>query len=125
MLCAAGSWFAGSLSGRAVPEAFVDRAYGPTGALLPRSEPGAVVHDSDVVVARAVRLAQTGEVVAVDGSVLHLAPRSLCLHGDTPGAVGLGRQVAGWVRQRSGPAIRWRLAAPSGGSTGWSSRRGW
>ena len=93
MLCAAGSSFADSLGGRAVPEAFVDRAFGPAGALVPRSEPGAVLHDPDVVVARAVRLAQTGEVVAVDGSVLRLAPQSLCVHGDTPGAVGLARQV--------------------------------
>ncbi len=93
VLCAAGSSFAGSLGGRAVPEAFVDRAYWPTGALVPRSEPGAVLHDPDVVVARAVRLAQTGDVVAVDGSVLRLALRSLCLHGDTPGAAGLARQV--------------------------------
>ncbi len=93
VLCAAGSPFAGSLGARAVPEAFVDRAYESTGALLSRSQPGAVLHDVDVLVARAVRLAQAGDVVAVDGSLLHLSPRSLCLHGDTPGAVGLARQV--------------------------------
>ena len=93
VLCAAGSPFAASLGDRAVAEAFVDRAYSPAGALVPRSQPGAVLLDQSLVVPRAVRLAESGEVVAVDGSVLRLAPRSLCLHGDTPGAVSLARQV--------------------------------
>ena len=105
VLCAAGSSFAGTLGGAAVPEAFVDRAYGPTGALVPRSQPGAVLHDPDLVVARAVRLALTGDVVAVDGALLQLAPRSLCLHGDTPGAVDLARQV---VRALAGAGVELR-----------------
>jgi 5-oxoprolinase (ATP-hydrolysing) subunit A len=82
----------GQLPG-AVVEAFADRAYLPTGALVPRGEPGAVLHDAQAVVAQAVRLATEGTVVAVDGSTLSLSPASLCLHGDTPGAVGLARQV--------------------------------
>jgi UPF0271 protein len=76
-----------------VAEGFVDRAYTPDGRLVPRSDPGALVTDVDEVVQRAVRLAQDGEVVAVDGTVLPMKVESLCVHGDTPGAVSLARQV--------------------------------
>ncbi|MGW5851183.1 LamB/YcsF family protein [Streptomyces sp. NPDC055254] len=77
----------------AVPEAFADRAYTPAGTLVPRSEAGAVLHDPDAVVARAVRMAARGTVAAADGSVVPVAARSLCLHGDTPGAAGLAVRV--------------------------------
>ena len=76
-----------------VAEAFADRAYTPGGTLVPRTEPGAVVHDPDQVVARAVRMARDGEVVAVDGSLVAVRARSLCLHGDTPGAAELAGRV--------------------------------
>ncbi|WP_436501375.1 LamB/YcsF family protein [Actinokineospora sp. HUAS TT18] len=72
---------------RPVFEAFADRGYTPEGTLVPRGEPGALMTDTHAVVARAVRLAEAGEIVAVDGSVLAMPARSLCLHGDTPGAV--------------------------------------
>jgi UPF0271 protein len=71
----------------AVPEAFADRGYTPEGTLVPRREPGALLTDTAAVVERAVRLAERGELVAVDGTVLASQARSLCLHGDTPGAV--------------------------------------
>ncbi|MTV26941.1 LamB/YcsF family protein [Nitriliruptoraceae bacterium ZYF776] len=73
----------------AVEEAFADRGYTPEGTLVPRSQPGAVVSDPDEVAARVVRLATRGEVVASDGSVIAVRARSLCLHGDTPGAVAI------------------------------------
>jgi UPF0271 protein len=76
-----------------VSEGFVDRAYTPTGRLVPRSDPAALVTDADVVVERSVRMATAGEVVAVDGSVLAMRVSSLCVHGDTPGAVDLARRV--------------------------------
>lgn len=76
-----------------VPEAFADRAYTAAGTLVPRTEPGAVLHDPDAVVARAVRMAAEGVVTAADGSAVQVAARSLCLHGDTPGAAGLARRV--------------------------------
>ncbi|MCG8915940.1 LamB/YcsF family protein [Actinokineospora sp. PR83] len=76
-----------------VPEAFADRGYTPEGTLVPRREPGALLPDTDAVVARALRLAERGEIVAVDGTVLRTEARSLCLHGDTPGAVGHARAV--------------------------------
>ncbi|MQY08352.1 LamB/YcsF family protein [Actinomadura macrotermitis] len=76
-----------------VAECFADRAYTPAGALVSRREPGAVIHDRDAVVARAVRMAAEGTVEAVDGSVVDIPARSLCVHGDTSGAVGLARAV--------------------------------
>ncbi len=77
----------------AVPEAFADRAYRPDGGLVSRREPGSVLTDPDVVAARAVRIAVDGEVEAVDGSTVSLRARSICVHGDTPGAVELARAV--------------------------------
>lgn len=70
-------------------EAFPDRGYTTDGALAPRSTAGGVLHDPDVVAARAVRMAGEGTVVAVTGEVVRLRARSLCVHGDTPGAVTL------------------------------------
>lgn len=78
-----------------VGEAFADRAYTAAGTLVPRTEPGAVVHDPHTVVARAVGMARDGEVVAVDGSRVAVRARSLCLHGDTPGAAELAFRVRG------------------------------
>lgn len=74
-------------------EAFVDRSYLPDGTLLPRSQEGAVLHDVDAVVERAVRLALRSEVVAVDGAVVPVKADSLCIHGDTPGAVQMAASV--------------------------------
>jgi UPF0271 protein len=76
-----------------VQEAFADRGYTPEATLVPRSEPGALLSTSAEVVERAVRLATAGEIVAVDGTVLKVGARSLCLHGDTQGAVELARAV--------------------------------
>jgi UPF0271 protein len=72
-----------------VREAYADRAYLPNGMLVPRSEPGAVLHDTDAIVARAIRLAESGEIVAIDGTVFTTTARSLCIHGDTPDAVAI------------------------------------
>ena len=74
-------------------EAFVDRAYLPDGTLVPRSEEGAVLEDPAAVVAQAVRLATRKEVVAVDGTVVPVSADSLCIHGDTPGAVNMAAAV--------------------------------
>ena len=76
-----------------VPEAFADRAYTPEGTLVPRREPDAVLHDPEEVARRCVRLATEGEVVAVDGSVVPVRAASLCVHGDSPGAVAMARAV--------------------------------
>jgi UPF0271 protein len=76
-----------------IREAYADRAYTAEGLLVPRSEDGAVIEDVDAVVTRCLRLARQGEIVARDGTVLKSSARSICLHGDTPGAVELAREV--------------------------------
>jgi UPF0271 protein len=76
-----------------IREAYADRAYTAEGLLVPRAQEGAVIHDVDTVIERCVRLAQTGEIVAMDGTVIKSGARSICLHGDTPGAVDLAREV--------------------------------
>ncbi|GLZ53593.1 5-oxoprolinase subunit PxpA [Actinomycetospora sp. NBRC 106378] len=76
-----------------IAEAFADRGYTAAGTLVPRSEPGALLPDTDAVVERAVRLARDGVIVAVDGSEIRVRADSLCLHGDTPEAVGNARAV--------------------------------
>jgi UPF0271 protein len=76
-----------------VREAYADRAYQPDGLLLPRSEPGAVLHDTGFIAERAVRLAETGEIVAADGTVIQTEARSLCIHGDNPEAIEIARSV--------------------------------
>jgi UPF0271 protein len=77
----------------AVREGFADRGYTPEGTLVPRREPGALVHDAATVAERAVRMAAEGVVVAVDGSTVKVTVDSVCLHGDTPGAVELAVSV--------------------------------
>jgi UPF0271 protein len=74
-------------------EAFADRAYLPDGRLAPRSDSGAVVTDADDVAARAVTLAVDHRVAAVDGAWIPIDASSICVHGDTPGAVELARKV--------------------------------
>jgi UPF0271 protein len=78
---------------RAVTEAFADRAYTPDGRLVPRTEPGAVLRDPDAVAARVVRLACDGVMTAVDGTDVVVRAESVCIHGDTPGAVAMARAV--------------------------------
>ncbi|GAB1509650.1 LamB/YcsF family protein [Actinophytocola sp. KF-1] len=90
---------AGEAGLETVEEAFADRAYTPDGRLVSRREPGAVIHDPDVVAERAVRFATDGTVVAIDGSVLAMPARSICVHSDTPGAVELVTAVRAAMSQ--------------------------
>jgi 5-oxoprolinase (ATP-hydrolysing) subunit A len=78
---------------RVVTEAYADRAYGADGALVSRGQPGAVLTDPDLVAGRAVRMVLAGTVQAIDGTQVRLDARSLCIHGDTAGAVALARAV--------------------------------
>jgi UPF0271 protein len=84
---------AGDAGLRPFAESFADRAYRADGSLVPRSERGAVIDDAEAVVTRAVEMALSGTVTAVDGSVVDVAPVSICVHGDTPGAVDLAIRV--------------------------------
>jgi len=76
-----------------VREAYADRAYLPNGLLVPRSEPGAVLHDAGLIAERCVRLAKHGELVAIDGTVFRSEAQSICIHGDTAEAVAIAREV--------------------------------
>jgi UPF0271 protein len=78
---------------RVVAEGFVDRGYLPDGRLVPRSQPGAVLTGVAEVATRAVRMAVDGVVEAIDGSLIAMPVESLCVHGDTPGAVAMASAV--------------------------------
>jgi len=84
---------AGAAGIEAVGEGFADRAYTAEGRLQSRREPGAVLHDPDQVAARALRMATEGRVETVGGGEVAVEIRSLCIHGDTPGAVALAKAV--------------------------------
>ncbi len=76
-----------------VAEAFADRAYTPQATLVPRGTPGAVVSDPREVLRRAVGIARDQRVAAADGRRVAVRARSLCVHGDTPGAAELAARV--------------------------------
>ncbi|MCC9178365.1 LamB/YcsF family protein [Arthrobacter sp. zg-Y750] len=78
---------------RGVTEAFADRSYNPDGTLVSRREANAVIHDAGQVTANMVRLATEGVITAVDGTEIPMSAESICVHGDTPGAVAMARAV--------------------------------
>lgn len=81
---------------RTVNEAFADRAYRSDGQLVSRREPGAVLHDPSAIADRVSTMVADGRVTAVDGSTIPITLESVCVHGDSPGAV----QIATAVRDR-------------------------
>lgn len=90
---------------RTVPEAFADRAYQPDGRLVSRREPGAVLDDVELIADRVASMVGHGNVSAIDGSTIPITVESICVHGDSPGAV----QIAAAVRDRltaEGVALR-------------------
>jgi UPF0271 protein len=95
----AGSVFFGEaerLGLRTVAEAFADRAYRPDGQLVSRREPGAVLADHGQIADRVAEMVKTGSITAIDGSTIAVRAESVCVHGDSPGAV----QIALAVRDR-------------------------
>jgi UPF0271 protein len=78
---------------RVARECYADRAVTAQGTLVPRSQPGAVIHDEQELVERSRKLATEGRVVTIDGTEIDFAADSICLHGDTAGAVKLARAV--------------------------------
>ncbi|MEA3552070.1 5-oxoprolinase subunit PxpA [Pseudarthrobacter sp. C1] len=84
---------AGEAGLRAVPEAFADRAYNPDGTLVSRSEPEAVLSDPAEVAEHVLRMATEGSVRTIDGSILKIRAESICVHGDSPGAVAMAAAV--------------------------------
>jgi 5-oxoprolinase (ATP-hydrolysing) subunit A len=82
-----------------VSEAFADRGYRDDGSLVPRSEPGALLTDPAEVAARATAMVVAGTVPTASGTALQVNPRSICLHGDTPGAVAIATAVRASLEQ--------------------------
>jgi UPF0271 protein len=92
----AGSAFfdeAAQLGLRTVAEAFADRAYRPDGQLVSRREPGAVLHDPAEIAQRVVTMVTSGRATAIDGTQIAVGAESVCVHGDSPGAVQIATAV--------------------------------
>ena len=84
-----------------VHEVFADRAYEDDGSLVSRRKPGAVLHDPKAIAQRVVRMVQDGAVISVSGKVIRMRTDTVCIHGDTPGAVDIAqRRPAGIERRR-------------------------
>ena len=97
---------AGQAAGLPVaPEGFADRAYEEDGSLTPRSRPGAVIHDPDEVVRRAVKMAREGVVVSTTGEEIPMRVATICTHGDTPGSHELTRRLREGL-EREGIKVR-------------------
>ncbi|QRQ86007.1 LamB/YcsF family protein [Cupriavidus oxalaticus] len=90
---------------RVIAEAFADRAYTAQGTLVSRREKGAVLHDAADVAQRMLRLVREGTVLAIDGSVARVEAQSICVHGDSDGALEMARAVRAAL-ERDGIAIR-------------------
>jgi UPF0271 protein len=80
---------AGKAGLRTVSEAFADRGYTPEGTLVPRSQPGALLDDPGQVAERMIRMVTTGQIQASDGTDVMVKADSICVHGDSPGALGM------------------------------------
>ncbi len=74
-----------------VHEVFADRAYEDDGSLVSRRKPGAVLHDANDIARRVVRMIQSGEVTSITGKMIKMRMDTVCIHGDTPGAVEIAR----------------------------------
>lgn len=85
---------AGAAAGLTViREAFADRAYLADGSLVPRSRPGAVIEDLDLIADRMVRLVRDGVIETIDGEVIAMTADTICIHSDTPSAVAIAEAV--------------------------------
>jgi UPF0271 protein len=78
---------------RTASEVFADRSYRADGSLVPRTEPGAVINDPDLVSQRVLRIVRERQVVSVDGTVIDVTPQTICVHGDTEGAALIAARI--------------------------------
>ena len=78
---------------RTASEVFADRGYRPDGTLLPRDQPGSVLHEEALVAARAVAMVRDHHVSASDGTAILVEAETICVHGDTPGAAALAARI--------------------------------
>lgn len=84
---------------RAVREAFADRNYNPDGTLVSRREANAVLHDPAEVAKRVLRMATEGTITTLDGSDISVGAESVCIHGDSPDAVAMAKEIARSLRE--------------------------
>ena len=75
-------------------EIFADRGYLPNGQLVPRNQPGAMIHEPQAAADRLAQFLHTGLMPVVSGPPIRLQAHSICVHGDSPGAVAMARQIA-------------------------------
>jgi UPF0271 protein len=107
MLCLAGSAMTEAAKQAGIPyaeEAFADRAYNADGTLVSRRQSGAVLHDVDAVAERVLVMARKQTTVAIDGSVIPIRAQTVCVHGDTPGAVAMVQAIRKKL-EREGVAV--------------------
>ena len=78
---------------RVASEVFADRAYQADGSLVPRKQPGAVIHDKDEAIARTIRMVTEGKVTAITGEEVSIDAHSICVHGDNPSAVEFVKNI--------------------------------
>lgn len=96
MLCLANSQMGVAAKQEGLPfveEAFADRAYTDEGSLVSRKIAGSVIHDIDAVVARVVRMVTDKTVVSISGNIVPIQAQTICVHGDTPGAVDMVKAI--------------------------------
>jgi UPF0271 protein len=90
---------------RVAAEAFADRAYDADGSLVSRNTPGAVIHDVEAVVSRAIGMAKDKAVIAIDGSMVRIDVDTICVHSDTPGAADLAARLRAGL-EAAGVSVR-------------------
>ncbi|WP_323718007.1 LamB/YcsF family protein [Paracoccus aminovorans] len=78
---------------RTACEIYADRSYTDAGELTPRSQPGAVIHDPDQSLDQVLEMVVNGHIPTTGGKRLPVEPATLCVHGDTPGAVEIVRKL--------------------------------
>ena len=96
MLCLANSQMVIAAKQLGVPfveEAFADRAYTDEGTLVSRKLTGAVIHDIDQVVSRVVQMVKDQSVISITGKEVPIQTQTICVHGDTPGAVDMVKAI--------------------------------
>jgi len=84
-----------------VEEAFADRAYTNEGILVPRSKPDAVIHDIGLVAERVLSMVKDQRVTSVDGIEIPILAQTICVHGDTPGAVEMTKLIRKRLEENS------------------------
>ena len=86
---------------RYVQEAYADRVYNPDGTLQSRKIPGSVIHDPEKAARQALTMIKEGYVIAHDGTKFMVKPETLCVHGDTPGAVAILQKIRDELKKAS------------------------